>query len=61
MQASIPMFIASCKNTSEILHQCKTKSYDLSFLKVFPGQKFYPLAQLSENVPILTCGGISKR
>ncbi|XP_015769668.1 PREDICTED: tyrosine aminotransferase-like [Acropora digitifera] len=28
--------------------------------KVFPGYKFYPLAQLSENVPILTCGGISK-
>lgn len=27
---------------------------------VFPGYKFYPLAQLSENVPILTCGGISK-
>lgn len=33
----------------------------LLFLKVFPGYKFYPLAQLSENVPILTCGAISKR
>lgn len=31
------------------------------FMKVFPGYKFYPLAQLSENVPILTCGAISKR
>lgn len=30
-------------------------------MKVFPGYKFYPLAQLSENVPILTCGAISKR
>lgn len=28
---------------------------------VFPGYKFYPLAQLSDNVPILTCGAISKR
>ncbi|KAK2562341.1 Tyrosine aminotransferase [Acropora cervicornis] len=27
---------------------------------VFPEYKFYPLAQLSENVPILSCGGISK-
>lgn len=30
-------------------------------MKVFPGYKFYPLAQLSQNVPILTCGAISKR
>ena len=30
-------------------------------IKVFPGYKFYPLAQLSDNVPILTCGAISKR
>lgn len=30
-------------------------------MKVFPGYKFYPLAQLSESVPILTCGAISKR
>ena len=30
-------------------------------MKVFPEYKFYPLAQLSDNVPILTCGAISKR
>ncbi|XP_020915561.1 tyrosine aminotransferase isoform X2 [Exaiptasia diaphana] len=28
---------------------------------VFPGNTFYPLAALSKNVPILTCGAISKR
>jgi len=27
----------------------------------FTGHKFYPLAELSENVPILTVGGIAKR
>ncbi len=31
------------------------------FLKVFPDSKFYFLGTLSENVPILSCGGISKR
>lgn len=60
MQASISM-LASCKNNFEILHLSSVKPNHMSFLKVFPGHKFYPLAQLSENVPILTCGGISKR
>ncbi|XP_031550966.1 tyrosine aminotransferase-like [Actinia tenebrosa] len=30
-------------------------------MTVFPGQKFHALASLSKNVPILTCGAISKR
>ena len=29
-------------------------------LQVFPGQEFVPLTSLSKNVPILSCGGISK-
>lgn len=28
---------------------------------VFPGHKFYPLASLSKNVPVLSCSGITKR
>ncbi|EDO40513.1 predicted protein [Nematostella vectensis] len=28
---------------------------------VFSGQTFYPMASLSKNVPILTCGAVSKR
>ncbi|XP_055678206.1 tyrosine aminotransferase-like isoform X2 [Lutzomyia longipalpis] len=28
---------------------------------VFPGKKFYSLAPLSKNVPVLQCGGVSKR
>lgn len=28
---------------------------------IFPGERFYPLASLSTKVPILTCGGITKR
>lgn len=61
MQASIPM-LASCKNNFDIKFFCTSvKPNHMSFFKVFPGHKFYPLAQLSENVPILTCGGISKR
>lgn len=28
---------------------------------VFPGHKFYPLASLSQNVPVLSCSGITKR
>ena len=44
-------------NTQQLSH---TKISLYLIQKVFPGYKFYPLAQLSENVPILTCGGISK-
>ena len=33
----------------------------LSFLQVFKGKEFHPIGSLSENVPVLTCGGISKR
>ncbi|XP_067120150.1 tyrosine aminotransferase-like [Centruroides vittatus] len=28
---------------------------------IFPGETFYPLSSLSKDVPILTCGGITKR
>lgn len=28
---------------------------------VFPGHEFYPMASLTEDVPILTCGGLTKR
>lgn len=28
---------------------------------VFPGHHFYPLASLTDQVPILTCGGLTKR
>jgi len=28
---------------------------------VFSGQTFFPLASLSDDVPILTCGGLAKR
>ena len=28
---------------------------------VFEGEQFFPLASLSKNVPILTCGGLAKR
>ena len=31
------------------------------FLQVFPGHQFYPLASLTNQVPILTCGGLTKR
>ncbi len=30
-------------------------------VKVFEGEEFHPLGSLSENVPVLTCGSISKR
>ena len=35
--------------------------FNLSPHQVFPGQEYVSLAALSENVPILSCGGISKR
>ncbi|XP_064470450.1 tyrosine aminotransferase-like [Ornithodoros turicata] len=28
---------------------------------VFPGQKYYPMASLTEDVPILSCSGLTKR
>ncbi len=28
---------------------------------VFPGRRFYPIASLTENVPVLCCGGLTKR
>ena len=36
-------------------------TWNLMSLQVFPGQEYVSLAALSENVPILSCGGISKR
>ena len=30
-------------------------------LQVFEGEEFHSVASLSHNVPVLTCGGLSKR
>lgn len=35
--------------------------YRVWFIKVFPGQEFYYMAQLSDSVPILSCNALSKR
>jgi tyrosine aminotransferase len=43
--------IISIKNSLNIVY----------FLKVFSNNTFYFLGILSENVPVLSCGGISKR
>lgn len=31
------------------------------YLQVFPGHEFHPLASLTNEVPVLTCGGLTKR
>ena len=44
-----------------ICRRILTYSISLSLLQVFLGYTYTPIASLSKNVPILSCGALSKR